>query len=90
MLMCWGVPGKIVKMEGYSAIVDFGGGSKREVLLVVDGVKEGDFVVVHAGAAIERIERDELEELMNYYVEMADDTETKERIKEAMREWLEK
>jgi hydrogenase expression/formation protein HypC len=90
MLMCWGVPGKVVKIEGYSAIVDFGGGSRREVLLVVDDVKEGDFVVVHAGAAIEKIGRDELEELMGYYVEMADDPETKERIKEVMKEWLEK
>ncbi len=62
--MCLGIPGKIVEIrkdaELATGVVDFGG-AKREVCLsyVADDVSLGDYVVVHVGFAISRIDEAE-------------------------------
>lgn len=57
--MCWAVIGKIVKFkDDISAIVDFGG-IKKETIIAVKKVKPNDYVLVHAGVAISKLnERD--------------------------------
>jgi len=69
--MCWGVPARVVKTGEYTAIVDFGGGSTREVVLAARGVREGDLVMVHAGAIIGKISEEELLSSLELYKEMA-------------------
>ncbi len=69
--MCWGVPARVVKIGEYTAVVDFGGGSTREVVLAAKGVKEGDLVMVHAGAIIGRVSEEELLSSLELYKEMA-------------------
>ena len=67
--MCLGIPGQIVDIRGDRGLpmgtVDFGG-VRREVCLayVADEVKEGDYVVVHVGFAISRV--DEVEARRTY------------------------
>ena len=62
--MCLGIPGKITEVypsEGLAmGMVDFGG-VRREVCLayVADEVKAGDYVVVHVGFAISKVDEDE-------------------------------
>jgi len=53
--MCLGIPGKVVKVEGDVAIVDFGGVKRRVDALLVN-VRPGDHVIVHAGAIIAKID----------------------------------
>ncbi|MFQ5862795.1 MAG: HypC/HybG/HupF family hydrogenase formation chaperone [Candidatus Brocadiales bacterium] len=59
--MCLGIPGKVIKIEDNAlgmrmGVVDFGG-TKREVCLAyLDDVKEGDWVIVHIGFAISKID----------------------------------
>jgi hydrogenase expression/formation protein HypC len=58
--MCLGYPGRIIEVDGDLAKVDFGGGVVREniiISLVDAGV--GDYVIVHAGYAIQVLDEDE-------------------------------
>ena len=62
--MCLGIPGRIVELRDDAGLpmgtVDFGG-VRRDVCLayVADEVALGDYVVVHVGFAIARIQEDE-------------------------------
>ena len=62
--MCLGIPGRIVEMRDdvglCMGMVDFGG-VRREVCLqyVADTVAPGDYVVVHVGFAISRVDEEE-------------------------------
>ena len=62
--MCLGIPGRIVAMRDdvglCMGMVDFGG-VRREVCLqyVADTVAPGDYVVVHVGFAISRVDEEE-------------------------------
>lgn len=54
--MCLAVPGKIESFEGVKAKVDFGG-VKREVdISLIQDAKIGEYVLVHVGFAIQRID----------------------------------
>ena len=62
--MCLGIPGKIIELrEGTalaSGVVDFGGAQREVCLAYVDGhVAVGDYVVVHVGFAISKIDEEE-------------------------------
>lgn len=52
--MCLAIPGKIVDMTGKKAIVDFQG-IQKEINISLVKVSLGDYVIVHAGFAIERL-----------------------------------
>ena len=61
--MCLAVPGRIINIKGNIGIVDFNG-INREVRLDLVDVKIGDYVIVHTGFAIEKMdEKDALESL---------------------------
>lgn len=68
--MCWGVPARVVRVEGVEALVDFGGGARRRVLVGLEEVGEGDLVVVHAGVIIGKIRREEALEILKVYAEL--------------------
>jgi len=63
--MCWGVPAKVQKIKGVTAIVDFGKGSLKEVIVAAENIKENDLVVVHAGVIIGKISDDYLNSYLN-------------------------
>lgn len=73
--MCLAVPGKVLSIEEgkglfCKGVVDFGGVSKMISLSLVDEVKVGDYVVVHAGFALNVIDEAEAERVLNYLQEM--------------------
>ena len=62
--MCLAVPGKIIKVKGadplfHTALVDFGGVSREVSLAFLPEAAAGDYVIVHAGLAISRLDEDE-------------------------------
>lgn len=62
--MCLAVPGKIVELRETeppfaSAVVEFGGVRREVSVACVPEAGEGDFVMVHAGIAISRVNADE-------------------------------
>ena len=69
--MCLGVPGIVVEVKGEIAVVDFGGIRREVDTLLVPDVKPGDYVVVHAGAIIEKIDKKTFEEMIKYLQELA-------------------
>ena len=75
--MCLGAPGKVVAIDGSTAIVDFGGVRRRVGLDVVDEpVAVGDHVLVHVGFAIHRIAPEDVAETLAFFEAMtAEDRE---------------
>jgi hydrogenase expression/formation protein HypC len=69
--MCLGVPGRVVRVDGLSAVVDFWG-VRREVRLdVVDQpVAPGDYILNHVGFAIRRIPAAEIGETLALYTSL--------------------
>ena len=70
--MCLGIPGKVLKrISDMEALVDFGGIKKVVDALLVPDIKEGDYVIVHAGAIIGKIDRETFVEMVEAYRELA-------------------
>ena len=62
--MCLAIPARVVRVDGDKAQVDFGEGVLREVNVTLVNAKVGDYVLVHAGYAIQLVdEKDALETL---------------------------
>lgn len=59
--MCLAVPGKILEINGETALVDFGGIKKHANISFVD-CNIGDYVLVHVGFAIEKVDQKKAEE----------------------------
>lgn len=59
--MCIAVPGKVIELFKYEAIVDFGKIQKRVNTLLIEELKVNDYILVHAGYGVEKI--DELDAL---------------------------
>ncbi|MCD6503421.1 MAG: HypC/HybG/HupF family hydrogenase formation chaperone [Thermoplasmata archaeon] len=64
--MCLAVPGKITKIEGDGkhAIVDFGGSRRKVNIMLIPDVRVGDYVLVHAGFAIQKLRAKDAEEIL--------------------------
>lgn len=67
--MCLAVPAEIKSIEGTTAEVDFGG-VVRSVNLSLVSAKVGDYVIVHAGYAIEVLDREEAEKTLELFREL--------------------
>jgi hydrogenase expression/formation protein HypC len=62
--MCLAIPARVIRSDGSKAQVDFGEGVLREVNVTLVDAKVGDYVLVHAGYAIQTVdEKDALETL---------------------------
>jgi hydrogenase expression/formation protein HypC len=62
--MCLAIPARVMSVDGDKAQVDFGEGVLREVNVTLVDAKVGDYVLVHAGYAIQLMdEKDALETL---------------------------
>ncbi len=67
--MCLGIPGRVVEIRGDHALIDYGGVTREANISLVD-VKEGDYVIVHAGFAIEILDREEAEKTIELWKEL--------------------
>ena len=61
--MCLAVPGKLVRIEGDVGVVEFQGAERRIGLMLLPDARAGDWVLVHAGYAIQSM--DEAEAMEN-------------------------
>lgn len=64
------VPAKILEINGDLAKVDFGGGVMREVNIMLVDARVGDYVLVHAGYAIQVLDEKEAEETLMLWREI--------------------
>jgi hydrogenase expression/formation protein HypC len=73
-VLCLGVPGLVVAVDGNVATVDFWGVRKNVLLDVVDSpVSPGDYVLNHVGFAIRRIPPDEARATLELYEQILRD-----------------
>lgn len=73
--MCLAVPGRIVSIEGSDPLmrtgrVDFGGIVKEISLSCVPEAREGDYVLAHAGLALNVVDEAEAEKTLDLLREM--------------------
>jgi len=67
-LMCLAVPSKIIRIKSSTATIDVLGAQRDiSLLLIEEDVKVGDYVLVHAGFAIQKIEQNYAEETIGLF-----------------------
>ncbi|NIM02981.1 HypC/HybG/HupF family hydrogenase formation chaperone [bacterium] len=69
--MCLAIPAKILKIEDNLAQVDMAGVRRQADVRMVNNVRVGEYVLIHAGFAIEKIGEKEAEETLKLLREMA-------------------
>lgn len=68
--MCLAIPARVVSVEGNTATVDFGGVTRSVSVALLEKVEEGDYVIVHTGYAIQKMDRKEAEESLELWREI--------------------
>jgi hydrogenase expression/formation protein HypC len=68
--MCLAIPAKVLEVKGETAKVDFGAGTLREVNVSLVDAQIGEYVIVHAGYAIEVLDRKAAEETLALWNEI--------------------
>lgn len=68
--MCLALPARVVELlDGDQALVDLGGVRKPVSLALVDGIVVGDYVIVHVGFALARLDPEEAEQTLRSFAE---------------------
>ena len=73
--MCLAIPARILERNGDRAKVDFGEGTKRDVNVALVDANVGEYVIVHAGFAIEVLNKTEAEETLRLWSEILANSE---------------
>ncbi len=81
--MCLGIPGKIISIyeeRGTKmAKIDFGGVHQNACIEIIPDAKPGDWAVVHAGFALNKLSEDEAQETLTMLREMSELADQEER-----------
>jgi len=74
--MCLAIPSKIIEIDNFRAMVDVYG-ARREInlMLMPEEVGIGDFVLVHAGFAIQKVEQELAHEALKVISSIIEDVE---------------
>ena len=72
--MCLGIPGRITEIRDEAGLamgkVDFGGVRKDACLAYLPEIAVGDYVIVHVGYALNKLDPDEAEKTLQLFAEM--------------------
>ena len=69
--MCLGVPARVICIDGSVATVNIGSVEYKSSLLLLNDVEVGDYILLHAGFAIEKIDPEEAEETIRLFNEIS-------------------
>jgi hydrogenase expression/formation protein HypC len=70
--MCLAIPAQVVELrDGDNAVVDLAGVRKEISLSLVDNVAIGDYVIVHVGYALNKLDPDEAAKTLALFAEIA-------------------
>jgi hydrogenase expression/formation protein HypC len=72
--MCLAIPAKVISVDGASAKVSIEDVEYTASLLLIDDVKPGDFIMLHAGFAIEKVDPEEAAETLRLLNEIERNT----------------
>ncbi|MBF0253143.1 MAG: HypC/HybG/HupF family hydrogenase formation chaperone [Candidatus Omnitrophica bacterium] len=66
--MCWSVPGKVVELkEDNKCIVDVSGVKKEVALDLLEDVKVGEYLLIHAGYALQKVDEEKAKFTMEFF-----------------------
>jgi len=69
--MCLAVPARLVEIRESTGLAEFGGVRREVSVMLVPEAKVGDYVLVHAGCAIETLDAAEAAETLRLFAELA-------------------
>ena len=70
--MCLAIPVRVERLlDNELAVVEMDGLRKEISLTLVDGVREGDYVILHVGYALTRLDPEEAERTLALFAELA-------------------
>ncbi|MEA1913620.1 MAG: HypC/HybG/HupF family hydrogenase formation chaperone [candidate division WOR-3 bacterium] len=68
--MCLAIPMKLIQIKGVKGIVELSGVKKEVSLKLLEEFKIGDYLIIHAGFAIERLNEEEAMKTLKIWQEM--------------------
>lgn len=68
--MCLAIPGKVISKKEFSAEVELAGVTREVSIELVPEAQEGDYVLVHAGFAIQVIDEEEALKTLEIFKEL--------------------
>ena len=71
--MCLSIPVKVLSIDGETAEVSAGGSLFKASLQMVEDIKPGDYILLHAGFAIQKLSENEAKETLRLFEEMNND-----------------
>lgn len=77
--MCLAIPAKIIKIENNMGTIDMEGTQREVCLLLQEDAKVGDYVIVHAGFAIQKIDEQEAVESLKILRQLASQLDEENR-----------
>ncbi len=77
--MCLAIPMKVIKINGNEAVAEVGGVEYRANLTMLPNVKIGEYIIVHAGFAIERLDEAAALETIEIWQEIAEFNDQKRK-----------
>ncbi len=77
--MCWAVPTRIIAVDGAVGRVEIGGTVREVGLQLIEGPQVGDYVLIHAGFAIQKVDEAEALETLRLLEEMNTASHRRER-----------
>ena len=69
--MCLAIPARVTAIDGVMATVEVGGVHKEISLALVDGVAIDDYVIVHVGYALNRLDPEEASRTLELFAQVA-------------------
>lgn len=72
--MCLAIPAKIIKIENGMGTIDMEGTRREVSLLLQEDAGVGDYVIVHAGFAIQKLDEEEAAESLKFLRQMVSET----------------
>ena len=70
--MCLAVPVRVLQIDGQKALVEIGGLARQINIMLVPDTQVGDYVLLHAGFAIQKLDEKEAEETLRLFAEIAE------------------
>jgi hydrogenase expression/formation protein HypC len=72
--MCVAVPGKILSIDEFEmASIDFGGTQREVSVSLLESPQVGEYVIVHAGFALHKVDADEAQETIEMFRQVLND-----------------
>ncbi len=71
--MCWAVPAQIIKVDGEVGKVELSGTVREVGLQLLEDPQVGDWVLIHAGFAIQKVHSEEAEQTLRLLEEIAEE-----------------